>query len=62
MKAGHHRPASETPFHGLGSSREHKCENSVNFRGRALGGSVPPVFPGFPGSGMHEDYASVCVC
>ena len=25
-KAGRHGPASETPFDGLGSSREHKCE------------------------------------
>ena len=55
-KAGHHRPANETPFDGLGSSREHYCENSVNFRGIAMdftgvgggggGGSVTPVFPG----------------
>ena len=36
-KAGRHRPASETPFDGLGSSRDHKCENSLHFRGIAMG-------------------------
>ena len=47
----------DTPFDGLGSSREHKCEkNSLHLRGIAMGlrrgwrggggGSVPPVFPG----------------
>ena len=53
-KAGRHRPASETPFDGLGSSREHKCENSLNFRGIAMGlyrgwqgwGGEGYVFPG----------------
>ena len=66
-KAGCHRPASETPFDGLGSSREHKCENSLNFRGIAMG-----LYRGWRGGGggamssldprMHEDYAFVCVC
>ena len=45
----------ETPFDGLGSSRE----NILNFRGIAMGlyrgwrgggGGCVPVFPGFPGS------------
>ena len=53
-KAGRNRPASQTPVDGLGSSREHKCEKSLHFRGTAMGlyrglregGSVPPVFPG----------------
>ena len=49
---GSHRPASETPFDGLGSSRELLCENSLNFRGinmglyrgcRGGGGSVPSL-------------------
>ena len=31
-KVGLYRPASETPFDGIGSSKEHKCENSLNFR------------------------------
>ena len=71
-KAGRHRPASETPFDGLGSSREHTCENSLNFRGIAMG-----LYRGWRGGGgssvsqsslasldprMHEDYAFVCVC
>ena len=34
---GSHRPASETPFDGLGSSRELLCENSLNFRGINMG-------------------------
>ena len=48
--------ASETQFDGLGSSREHKCENSLHLRGIAMGlyigrrggggGSVLPVFHG----------------
>ena len=52
-KAGRHRPASETPFDGLGSSREHYCENSLDFRGIAMGlyrgwrgGGGGSVFPG----------------
>ena len=46
-KAGRHRPASETPFDGLGSSREHKCENSLNFRGIAMG-----LYRGWRGGGV----------
>ena len=36
-KAGRHRPASESPFGGLGSSREHKCEINLNYWGIAVG-------------------------
>ena len=49
------RPASETPFDGIGSSREHLCEYRLNFRGVAMGlhrgwrggggGLCVPVFP-----------------
>ena len=56
IKAGRHRPASET------SSREHKCENSLNFRGIAMG-----LYRGWRGGGggamssldprMHKDCA-----
>ena len=46
-------PASKTPFDGLGSSREHKCENSLNLRGIAIelyrgwkwGGLCAPSLP-----------------
>ena len=58
---------SETPFDGLGSSREHKCENSLNFSGIAMG-----LYRGWRGGGggamssldprMHKDCAFVCVC
>ena len=47
-KAGRRRPASETPFDGLGSSREHKCENSLNFRGIAMG-----LYRGWRGGGGY---------
>ena len=69
-KAGRHRPASETPFHGLGSSREHYCENSLDFMGIAMGlyrgwrgggggggGALSSLDPG-----MHEDYAFMSFC
>ena len=55
--AGRHRPASETPFDGLCSSREHYCEKSLHLRGIAMGlyrgwlggggGLCAPVFPGY---------------
>ena len=62
-KAGRHRPASETPFDGLGSSGKHKCENSPNFMGIAMGlyrgggGAMSSQDPR-----MHKDCAFVCVC
>ena len=66
-KAGRHRPASQTPFDCLGSSREHKCENSLNFIGIAMG-----LYRGWRGWGvgamssldprMHKDCVFVCVC
>ena len=69
-KAGRHRPASETPFDGLGSSRERQCANSLNFRGIAIGlyrgwrgGGVicAPVFHGFHGSAYARGLC-LCVC
>ena len=47
-KAGRHRPASKTPFDGLGSFREHKSENSLNFRGIAMG-----LYRGWQGGGLY---------
>ena len=54
-KAGRHRPASETPFDGLGSSREHKCEKSLNFRGIAMG-----LYRGWRG-GLYLPWIRVCI-
>ena len=56
-KAGRHRPASETPFDGLGSSREHKLENSLNFRGIAMG-----LYRGWWGWGWGLCLPWICVC
>ena len=58
QKAGRHRPASETPFDGFGSSREHKCENSLNFRGIAMG-----LYRGWRGGGggLCLPWIRVCI-
>ena len=56
-EAGRHRPASETPFDGLGSSREHKCENSLNFRGIAMG-----LYRGWRvGGGLCLPWIRICI-
>ena len=70
-KAGRHRPASETPFDGLGSSREHKCENSLNFRGIAMGlyrgwrwggGGGGALCPSLPWVRVCMRIMPLCVC